>query len=342
MESLLLRLTSTTPRYPVWVRYVLTLGLVGVTFVAKLLLYDAADSHPLLLFIPAVFLASVIFDHWSGVLATLVSAILAAAYFMPPPATSATVPLIVFIVTGPLIAAVTETLRKTLDRLSEAKTYGDILLQELARRTRNDLATIISILRLQARSDSNPAVQAAIASAVARVDVVAQVHDRLRVADSNLFDLAPYVERLCGSLADFHRGVRPIAIQVHCDSISVKSCRAGSIGLIVNELVTNAFKYAFPEGRAGKVEVDIRANDGEVLIAVRDDGIGCPSEVKGGLVPRGCEVQVMVQQMDNNELPGASFNHQRSGCPRDSRPGAASNASCLMPDHLTKQSPMIL
>jgi K+-sensing histidine kinase KdpD len=203
MESLLLRLVAVTPRYPAGVRYILTLGLVGITFTAKLLLFDTLDSYPLLLFIPAVFLASVIFDRGSGVLATGASAVMAAAYFMPPPTSSAFVPLIVFLVTGLLIAAVTEALRKTLDKLSEAKSYGDVLLQELAHRTRNDLATIISILRLQARSDSNPAVQAAIASAVARVEVVAKVHDRLRVANSDLVDLALYAERLCGVLADF-------------------------------------------------------------------------------------------------------------------------------------------
>lgn len=311
MECLLLRLIVVTPRYPVWVRYLLTLGLVGI---AKLLLFNALNSYPLLLFIPAVFLASVIFDHGSGVLASLASAIIAVAYFMPPPATSAIVPVTVFLVTGLVIAAVTEALRKTLDRLAQAKSYGDVLLQELAHRTRNDLATIISLLRLQARSDSNPAVQAAIASAAARVEVVAKVHDRLRVADSDLVDLAPYAERLCGSLADFHRGVRPIAIQVHCDSISVKSSQAGSIGLIVNELVTNAFKYAFPEGKNGTVEVDIKGSGERVTITVRDDGIGCPNEVKSGLgtrlinlltrqmngtmirdpLPRGCEVQVVI------------------------------------------------
>jgi two-component sensor histidine kinase len=314
MESVLLRLIAVTPRYPAWVRYLLTLGLVGITFSAKFLLFDALDSYPLLLFVPAVFLASVIFDRGSGVLATVASAVIAAGYFMSPPATSAIVPLTVFLITGLVIAAVTETLRKTLVKLSQAKSYGDVLLQELAHRTRNDLATIISILRLQARSDSNPVAQAAIASAVARVEVVAKVHDRLRVGDSDLVDLAPYAERLCGSLADFHRGVRPIAIQVHCDSMSVKSSQAGSIGLIVNELVTNAFKHAFPEGRTGTVDVNIRGIDGKVMITVRDDGIGCPSEAKSGLgtrlinlltaqmngsmtrapLPRGCEVQVVV------------------------------------------------
>ncbi|MCP3459655.1 sensor histidine kinase [Bradyrhizobium sp. CCGUVB23] len=305
---MLLRLIVVTPRYPVWLRYLLTLGLVGITFIAKLLLFDTLDSYPLLLFIPAVFLASVIFDHGSGVLATGASAIIATAYLVPPPATSALLPLVVFLVTGLVIAAVTEALRKTLDKLAQAKSYSDLLLQELAHRTRNDLATIISLLRLQARSDSNPAVQAAIASAVARVEVVAKVHDTLRVADSDLVNLTSYAERLCGSLADFHRGVRSIAIQVHCESFSVKSSQAGSIGLIVNELVTNAFKYAYPEGQAGTVEVDITRTGGQVTITVRDDGIGCPSEVKSGLGTR--LINLLTAQM-NGRMTRSPLSH---GC----------------------------
>ncbi|WP_370158069.1 histidine kinase dimerization/phosphoacceptor domain -containing protein [Bradyrhizobium yuanmingense] len=58
--------------------------------------------------------------------------------------------------------------RTTLQKLSEANRYSEILLQELAHRTRNDLATIVSVLRLQARSATGPAVQSAIASAVSR------------------------------------------------------------------------------------------------------------------------------------------------------------------------------
>ncbi|WP_342739888.1 histidine kinase dimerization/phosphoacceptor domain -containing protein [Bradyrhizobium sp. B117] len=102
-----------------------------------------------------------------------------------------------------------------MHKLSEANRYTEVLLQELAHRTRNDLATIVSVLRLQARSPTDPAVQAAIASAVSRVDVVAKVHDRLRdTADNSRIELAAYVEALCGSLADFHRGVRTISIGV--------------------------------------------------------------------------------------------------------------------------------
>lgn len=165
-----------------------------------------------------------------------------------------------------------------MHKLSEAKRFTEVLLQELAHRTRNDLATIVFV-RLQARSASDPAVQRAIASAVSQVDVVAKVHDRLRdTADSSRIGLAPYIEALCGSLTDFHRGVRTISIGVRCENIEVRSSQAASIGLIANELVTNCFKYAFPEGRRGAVEVDVRAKDDRILVTVQDDGVGCPTE----------------------------------------------------------------
>ncbi|SPP97072.1 Putative Sensor protein (fragment) [Bradyrhizobium vignae] len=231
------------------------------------------------------------------------------------PPSSAAIPLVLFVLTGICIAAVTELLRHTLQKLAEANRYSEVLLQERAHRTRNDLATIVSVLRLQARSATDPAVQAAIASAVSRVDVVAKVHDRLRdTADSNRIDLAAYIEALCGSLANFHRGVRTISIGVHCENIEVRSSQAASIGLIVNELVTNCFKYAFPEGRRGAVEVDVRAKDDSILVTVQDNGVGCPLEGKSGLGTRlisllasqmkgavtrrplseGCEVQVSL------------------------------------------------
>ena len=63
----------------------------------------------------------------------------------------------------------------------------------------------------------------------------------------------------------------------------MRSSQAASIGLIVNELVTNCFKYAFPEGRRGAVEVDVRAKDDRIVVTVQDDGVGCPVEVKSGL-----------------------------------------------------------
>ncbi len=317
MESFLHRLLNMRSDFPIWLRYILSFGLVAIAFFGKLLLDERLGAYPFLLFIPAILLASVLFNRGSGILATMAAAVLAIRHLLPGPVSSAPLPLILFVITGLCIAGVTELLRTTLRNLADAKRYTEVLLQELAHRTRNDLATIVSILRLQARSETNPAVQAAIASAVARVDVVAKVHDRLRhTADSSRIDLAPYIQSLCSSLADFHRGVRTISIGVRCETVQVRTSQAASIGLIVNELVTNCFKYAYPDGRSGAVEVDVRAKEDRILVSVRDDGVGCPAEIKSGLgtrlinllttqmkgtmtrnpLPQGCEVQIAIER----------------------------------------------
>jgi len=146
MEAFLHRLLDMRSDFPIWLRYILTLGLVGIAFFARLLLEDRLGAYPFLLFIPAILLASVIFDRGSGILATAAGAALAAGYLMRGPASSEAIPLALFMVTGLCIAAVTELLRTTLRNLAEAKRFTEVLLQELAHRTRNDLATIVSIL----------------------------------------------------------------------------------------------------------------------------------------------------------------------------------------------------
>jgi len=315
MEQLFVRFLPITPRYPIWVRYVLTIALVALTFGVRSLLEPQLSGTSLVLFIPAIFLASVAFDRGSGFLATLASAALAATDVLRP--SSATIiPLAVFVLTGLAIATVTEALRQTVGKLLDAKIQADVLLQELAHRTRNDLATIVSILRLQAGTSPEPAAQAALASAISRVEVLVKVHDRLRDStDDQKIQLAPYVDGLCQTLADLHRGVRPIVIRLGCDDISLKSSQAALIGLIVNELVTNAFKYAFPAERpAGAIEVNVQQTDQHMTITVTDDGVGCPNDAKSGLgtrlinlltaqmkgtmtrsaLPQGCKVQVAV------------------------------------------------
>ncbi|QOZ51567.1 hypothetical protein XH90_09360 [Bradyrhizobium sp. CCBAU 53338] len=160
------------------------------------------------------------------------------------------------------------------------------MLQGLAHRTKNDLATsyLSSACR---RSETAPAAQPTIASAVARVDVIAKVQDRLRdTSDGSRIALGPYLESLCGSLADYHRGVRPVDLRIRCEDIQMRSPQAASIGLVVNELVTNCFKYAFPDHRPGVVEIDVCAAEDRILITVSDEGVGCPAEVKSGLGTR--------------------------------------------------------
>ena len=110
---------------------------------------------------------------------------------------------------------------------------------------------------------------------------------------------------LCRGLGDLLRDVRPIAVRVTCDAIDVPSSVAIHVGLIVNELVTNSLKYAYPGERGGVINVTVARAGPEVTVIVKDDGVGCPDGVEPGLGSR--LVRLLAKQM------GGSVRHESVG-----------------------------
>ena len=162
--------------------------------------------------------------------------------------------------------------------LKRAEAHQATLLDELNHRVKNNLAIVASLLSLQAR-DAPPEVAGHLMAAVSRVHAVADLHAELyrrheqeHVAmDHYLQDL---VARLSRSLADGR-----VRLEAHTEPVRVRLEQAVQLGLVVNELVTNAIKHAYPGPEDGGV-VSIRLDTlGEVLrLTVRDDGKGLPSE----------------------------------------------------------------
>jgi two-component system, sensor histidine kinase PdtaS len=101
---------------------------------------------------------------------------------------------------------------------------------------------VASVLELQKRLEKEQRVKEAFASAVARVHVIANVHDHLLPKEGkSLIDMREYLTVCCQNLGDALRDVRPIAVNVSAEQILHREDRAVAVGLIVNELVTNAF-----------------------------------------------------------------------------------------------------
>lgn len=281
-----------TKRYPLLVRYAATLLIIAIAFVLHLAMDEELRQYSLQLFMPAIFLTALLFDKGSGFLATVVSAVLVEYFILPPEQTFAIepqhiLPLALFVCIGFAISAVTEALRETCQKLARSEEQKTLLLEELAHRTKNDLMMISSVLTLQARAQKEPEARKALESAVARVSVIAQAQERLKGDyEGRTVELADYLEVLCSGLADVLRDVRPIAVRVHSERLEVSSSTAVSIGLIVNELVTNAFKYAFPDGRGGTVTVTLRKEPNQIVIVVSDDGVGCPAAPPKGVGSR--------------------------------------------------------
>lgn len=166
----------------------------------------------------------------------------------------------------------------------------EMLLEEMQHRIVNSLQIIASILLLKARAVTSEETRQHLQDAHRRVMSVAAVQRHLHIsANGDLIEIAPYLSKLCDSLAELMIGdSRPATLRVMCDDGKVSSADAVSLGLIVTELVINALKYAFPEQKASAtVTVRYEVNGTDWKLSVSDNGIGRPdgdgSTKKGGL-----------------------------------------------------------
>lgn len=133
-----------------------------------------------------------------------------------------------------------------------------------------------SVLSLQARAKENPETRSALEKAVARVQAIASAHEHFHQLKHNgRVEMRPYLEKLCTHLGDSLRDVRPIAVRIKADEVHLRTEQAVPLGLIANELVTNALKHAFPDGRSGTIRVTLKGASSFALI-VEDNGVGCP------------------------------------------------------------------
>jgi two-component sensor histidine kinase len=180
---------------------------------------------------------------------------------------------------------------RQLEQALEAKT---VLLHEVDHRVKNNLQLIASLLQLQARRTPDEATRAAVRGILERVNAIGAVHRRLfQGGDVQRFDLAEFVRDLAGDLA---AGARRDDIQLKLDleAVAVPAAQAAPLALIVNELISNALKHAFPD-RPGMIEVCIRRTPAGFELVVADDGVGLP---EGG--PKGFGstiVQLLCQQV---------------------------------------------
>ena len=124
---------------------------------------------------------------------------------------------------------------------------------------------------------------------------MAQVYDHLTIrAERKVVDAKQYLSEICQHLSASISGTSPVAITAQADELYIHSEQAVPIAIILNELVTNSLKYAFPGGRPGHIHVELRA-DGEVVLTVSDNGIGVPQQRSEGVGSR--VVSLLSQQL---------------------------------------------
>jgi two-component system, sensor histidine kinase PdtaS len=158
-------------------------------------------------------------------------------------------------------------------RLQEALEHQALLTREMSHRVKNSLTSVVGLLRVQGRSAQSEDVKNALQDAGLRVATIAEVHDHLwRGSRIGFVDLADFMSELCKKLKGNTDGHT-----LHCsaDPMLLSADHAIPLGLLINELVTNAVKYAYPEG-GGVIEVSAREIEGQLRVEVSDEGIGLP------------------------------------------------------------------
>jgi two-component sensor histidine kinase len=159
-------------------------------------------------------------------------------------------------------------------RSARARDDAEVLLREVNHRVGNSLQIIASLLNLQASSSTEEDVKAALTNAMGRVAAVAQVHRRLYTSkDLNSVLLNQYLHALIGDLRRSAEGNGMSRLTLKAEPVEIDPDRAVAIGIIVNELVMNAVKYAYPDG-AGPIHVDFNAQGDDLVLAIADDGVG--------------------------------------------------------------------
>jgi PAS domain S-box-containing protein len=176
------------------------------------------------------------------------------------------------------LAVLTRELESRVRERTAIAQEREVLLREVHHRVKNDLQLICSLLNMQARRLSDPESVAALEESQARVQTIALIHEYMYQSENlarlplsqNIRSLAASVLRV----AAIPSGKVRLDVQVQ-DEITLPVDRAIPCGLILNELLTNALKHAFPDGRSGTLRVILRnATDKRVELSVEDDGVG--------------------------------------------------------------------
>ena len=193
------------------------------------------------------------------------------------------------------------------DALRQALADKDMLMRELQHRTKNSLAVVAGLISLEEMSLSDEQARAAFASTRLRIESISAVYGHLYHSGGiDQVNLRQYIHSLVERLSHAYLfSSEKVSIQTQLEDIQLNIKQAIPLGIILNELVTNALKYAFPAGYTpgggeGIIRVELSALEDHIILRVADNGVGLPA----GKEPRSGTglglVEMLTQQLNGN------------------------------------------
>ncbi|WP_224482992.1 histidine kinase dimerization/phosphoacceptor domain -containing protein [Robertkochia aurantiaca] len=175
----------------------------------------------------------------------------------------------------------------------------DSLLKEIHHRVKNNLQMVSSLLSLQSKSTRSKSAINALEEGKNRVKAMALIHQKLyQNEDLSVIEMQEYIESLVASIQSVYKKEGyDISVNVHAEGTQLDVDRAIPIGLILNELVSNSFKYAFNDGKTGNIDIYLKKKGEEVSFEYTDDGVGLPEDL--GEVSKGSMGLSLIQRLAN-------------------------------------------
>jgi two-component sensor histidine kinase len=191
-------------------------------------------------------------------------------------------------------------LHRSEQRLRAAVGERDALLKEVHHRVKNNLQVITSLLEMQARQTADRQALSSLSEARNRITAIAAIHELLYQSGSfTEVDLAAYARRLVRHVVSLYEENSRIYASVDGDGITIDLARAVPFGLLLSELVSNAYKHAFRSRAGGELRVTLHKDGAHVRLRVSDTGVGLPSGFKDRpLVTLGLQlVHMLAKQL---------------------------------------------
>ena len=179
------------------------------------------------------------------------------------------------------LAAIALMNSQTLEKLENSLDEKEMLLKEIHHRVKNNLMIISSLLNLQSGYLKDKESQDIFKESENRARSMALIHERLyQSTDLKKIDFGEYITSLANELFDTYVTNKScIKLKINVDDIFIDINIAIPLGLIVNELITNSLKYAFPNGMNGEINIDFHPLDEHYEFTVEDNGIGFPKDI---------------------------------------------------------------
>lgn len=277
-----------------WVGYLLLTFLCSASAIIARIVIDhfLPGASPFILIYPAITVATLLGTWQTGGL-TLAILFLYAWYIVMPleysfllADTKAEDWLVLALVTGILTVIMAEFIRLTYRRRVEERKekieHQQLLLREVNHRVRNNFAIVTSLLSLQERSTTDPGTREALATAIARIRALEQANDNIYASAEDLVELRSYLSELCDKIAKAIFPPTDVTVTCECSTVKLQRDRAVAIGLITNELLTNAAKHAFKGLDRGHIAVRLDDRNAKLTFSVSDDGVGFSKERRQG------------------------------------------------------------